>query len=82
MQGQTTIKTTDDENNSTKHNNTAVSVCDSECTFKAFVVSRKGDWVTLEMYGKTFRKKIHRDPRCGTEYVYALGNYSMAPAFN
>jgi len=61
---------------------TAVAIGDSECIFKAFVVSRKGDWVTLEMYGKTFRKKIHRDPRCGTEYVYALGNYSMAPAFN
>lgn len=61
---------------------TAVSIGDSECIFKAFVVSRKGDWVTLEMYGKRFRKKIHKDPRYGNEYVYALGNYSMSPAFS
>jgi len=58
----------------------AVSICDSECIFSAYVIDRKGEWVTLKMDGKSFKKKVKKGYD-GTEYVLALGNYSMAPAF-
>ncbi len=60
---------------------TAVSICDSECIFKAFVISRKNDMVTLSMDGNIFKKKVKRDYN-GNEYVMALGTYSMAPSFS
>jgi hypothetical protein len=58
----------------------AVSICDSNCVFKAEVLERKGNFVTLQMDGQTFRKKVNKDFN-GNEYVMALGTYSMAPAF-
>jgi hypothetical protein len=59
---------------------TAKSICDSNCIFSAYVVERKGNWVTLKIDDKTFRKKIYKSFD-GSEYVLALGNYSMSPAF-
>jgi hypothetical protein len=59
---------------------TARSICDHNCIFSAYVVSRKGDWIILSMDGKTFRKKIQKTSD-GSEYVYALGKYSMSPVF-
>jgi hypothetical protein len=58
----------------------AISICDSNCIFTAYVVERKGEWVTLQMDGKTFKKKVKKGYD-GSEYVLALGSYSMAPAF-
>ncbi len=59
---------------------TAKSICDSNCIFSAYVVERKGDYVRLQMDGKTFSKKVKKSFD-GSEYVLALGSYSMAPAF-
>jgi 2-iminoacetate synthase ThiH len=59
---------------------TAKSICDSDCIFTAYVVERKGDYVRLQMDGKTFSKKVKKSFD-GSEYVLALGSYSMAPAF-
>ena len=61
----------------------ARSICDSECIFTAFVVSRKGNFVTLIVKGnkEPIRKKVMVNKFDGSEYVMALGNYSMAPAF-
>jgi hypothetical protein len=58
----------------------AISICDSNCIFSAYVIERKGEWVTLKMDGKTFKKKVKKGYD-GTEYVLALGSYSMAPVF-
>ena len=60
----------------------ANSICDSNCTFEAQVLTRKGDFVTLQVKGDKdiVRKKVKVDYN-GNEYVLALGNYSMAPAF-
>lgn len=62
---------------------TAVSVCDSNCIFKAEVLSRKGDFVTLKIegYKDIVRKKVKVGYN-GNEYVMALGSYSMAPIFS
>ena len=60
---------------------TAVSICDSNCIFKAEVLSRKGDFVTLKIMGEIVRKKV-KVGYDGNEYVMALGTYSMAPAFS
>jgi hypothetical protein len=59
---------------------TAKSICDFNCIFTAYVVERKGDYVRLQMDGKTFSKKVKKSFD-GSEYVLALGSYSMAPAF-
>lgn len=59
----------------------AQSICDSNCIFTAKVLERKNDWVTLLMDGKTFKKKVKKASD-GSEYVMALGTYSMAPAFH
>ncbi len=60
---------------------TAVSICDSNCIYKAEVLSRKGDFVTLKVMGEIVRKKV-KVGYDGNEYVMALGTYSMAPAFS
>lgn len=59
---------------------TATSICDSNCIFKAEVLERKGNFVTLKIDGEVIRKKV-KTSFDGSEYVMALGNYSMAPAF-
>jgi hypothetical protein len=59
---------------------TARSACNYDCVFSAHVVARKGQFatVTTAMNG-TKRVKIHNDGE--TEFVFALGRYSMAPVF-
>jgi len=61
---------------------TAVSACDSNCIFRAEVLSRKGNFVTLKIegYRDIVRKKV-KIGSDGSEYVMALGEYSLAPAF-
>lgn len=58
----------------------ARSLCDHECIFVIHILSRKGQFVTLKYHDKVKRKKVHVDYD-GTEYVLALGSYSMAPMF-
>ena len=61
---------------------TAKSICDSNCIFSAKVLDRKGDMVTIQFNNETpFKKKVKRSFD-GSEYVMALGTYSMAPAFS
>jgi hypothetical protein len=60
---------------------TAVSICDSNCIFSAYVISRKNNMVTLELDGSIIKKKVKIDSN-GDEYVMAMGTYSMAPVFN
>lgn len=59
----------------------AVSICDSNCVFKAEVIERKKNFVTLLIDGQVIRKKVKVNHN-NEEYVLALGNYSMAPAFS
>lgn len=64
--------------------NTTISakfICDSNTTVTAFVKERKGDFVVLLMDGKLIRKKVKKSFD-GSEYVLALGSYSMAPQFH
>jgi hypothetical protein len=59
----------------------AVSICDSQCIFMVKVLDRKNDMLTLQFDNeKPFKKKVKR-AYDGSEYVLALGSYSMAPAF-
>ena len=60
---------------------TAKSICDSNCIFTAEVLSRKGNFVILNVMGDIVRKKI-KVGYDGNEYVMALGTYSMAPSFS
>ena len=59
----------------------ARSACDHTCIFTAEVIERKGNWATVKtsMRGVQ-RKKIMIDHN-GCEFIYALGQYSMAPLF-
>jgi hypothetical protein len=59
---------------------TARSIGDWDCIFTAKVLERKGQFATIKIQGAVVRKKVQKD-REGNEYVMALGNYSMAPAF-
>lgn len=58
---------------------TATSICDSNCIFKADVIERKGNFVTVKIDGSTKRVKVYSNGE--SEFVYALGKYSMAPIF-
>lgn len=65
--------------------NTTISatlICDSNITINAYVIERKGDFVTLKVDGEKniIRKKVKK-AFDGSEYVLALGSYSMAPMF-
>lgn len=59
----------------------ARSIGDHECVFTAEVIERKGNWATVKsaMRGVQ-RKKVMLDHN-GCEFVYVLGQYSMAPLF-
>lgn len=59
---------------------TARSIGDWDCIFSATVISRKGNFVTLDLRNEIVRKMVKKDSN-GNEYVLALGNYSMAPMF-
>jgi hypothetical protein len=59
---------------------TARSACDHNCVFTANVLTRSAKSVTVEVDGKIKRCKIHAG-HDGVEFIYALGQYSMAPIF-
>jgi hypothetical protein len=58
---------------------TATSICDSNCIFKAEILERKGNFVTIKTMGETKRVKVFSGNE--GEYIYALGKYSMCPIF-
>jgi hypothetical protein len=70
--------------NTIKPNTTisATLICDSNIKINAYVIERKGDFVTLKVDGEKniIRKKVKKGFD-GSEYVLALGSYSMAPMF-
>lgn len=54
------------------------SICDSDCVFEFEVVKRTEKTVTIKDFmGETKRRKITIEN--GIEYIYPLGQYSMAP---
>ena len=54
------------------------SICDSDCVFEFEVVKRTEKTITIKNWmGETKRKKITIEN--GIEYIYPLGQYSMAP---
>lgn len=59
---------------------TARSACDHNCVFIANVLTRSSKSVTVEVDGKKKRCKIHIG-HDGVEFIYAMGQYSMAPIF-
>lgn len=59
---------------------TARCITDSNLIFTAYVIDRKNDMLTLQVDGQIIRKKVKRGYD-GSEYVMALGSYSMAPVF-
>ena len=58
---------------------TATSIGDSNCTWTATVIERKGNFITAKINGEVVRKKVN--VYNGEEFVYLLGKYSMAPTF-
>jgi len=58
----------------------AVSICDSNCIFKAEVLERNKNTVTLKVQGSIVKKRVQLDMD-GNEFVYALGKFSFAPQF-
>ncbi len=57
------------------------SVCDNDCTFKAYIVSRTAKTVTIKMHGHDeITKRISEF--CGSETIKPLGSYSMAPVIS
>lgn len=57
----------------------ARSVCDHNCVWYAQVLKRTAKYVTLYVaHVGNKRCKVHTDED-GNEYVYPLGQYSMAP---
>jgi len=63
--------------------NTTISarfIGDSNLIVTAFVKERKGDFVIILIDGEIKRKKVKKSFD-GSEYVLALGSYSMAPQF-
>jgi len=57
----------------------ARSVCDSDCRFKAVIVSRSGKVAQVHCQGIDRRVKIHCDE--AGEFIYAMGRFSMCPVF-
>ncbi len=58
---------------------TSRSTCDYNCIFSIFVISRKGNFATIQIEGATKRTKIYTD-REGNEYLMPE-KYSMAPIY-
>ncbi len=57
------------------------SVCDNDCTFKTYIVSRTAKTVTIKMHGYDAVKKritVYN----GSETIKPLGSYSMAPVIS
>ena len=59
---------------------TARSACDYNCIFKATLIKRTKKTATVKAMNIIRRCKIYTDLE-GKEYIYALGQYSMAPKF-
>jgi hypothetical protein len=57
----------------------ARSICDHECIFEATVLKRTAKTVTIKYRGEEKRCKIHVDSYDGGEYIFPMGQYSMAP---
>jgi hypothetical protein len=57
----------------------ARSICDHECVFTAQVIERKGSFATVKVQGNTKRVKVMNDG--DSEFIYAMGKYSMCPIF-
>ena len=58
---------------------TARSICDNDCIFKVELIKRTAKTATIKYHGVPRRCKIHTHD--GEEFIYALGQYSMAPQF-
>lgn len=58
---------------------TSRSICDYNCIFSVKVISRKGNFATIEESGNTKRTKVYTDNE-GNEYLQPE-KYSMAPIF-
>jgi hypothetical protein len=58
---------------------TARSICDHNCIWTARVIKRTAATATVEIDGNIKRCKIHNHE--GKEFIFALGQYSMAPVF-
>ena len=59
---------------------TARSIGDHDCVFIAEILDRKGKFVTVKAQGRDKRVMVRADGD-GNEYIFALGQYSMAPIF-
>ncbi len=61
---------------------TQASICDNDCIFKAYVISRTAKTLKIKMAGysevKTCRIKLDAEEN---EFIFPLGRYSMAPTF-
>lgn len=62
---------------------TARSICDHGCIFTCEIISRKGNFAEVATDGgkRISRRKIYTCHDGSTEYVMAMGKYSMAPMF-
>jgi len=58
---------------------TARSICDHDCIFEVELLKRTAKTATVLVRGVQKRCKIHS--RDGEEFIFALGQYSMAPQF-
>ncbi len=58
----------------------ARSICDHNCIFSCTVLSRTAKMATVKVDRKEKRVKIHTDTD-GVEFIFALGQFSMAPIF-
>ena len=56
------------------------SICNHSCIFKATVIRTTAKTVWILMDGKEKRLKIHQ--RDGEEFIFPLGQYSMAPTMS
>jgi len=55
------------------------SICDHECIYTAVVLKRTNKTITIELEGRSERRKISIYDNC--ESIYPFGKYSMAPIF-
>lgn len=59
---------------------TARSIGDWNCVYVAEILGRKGKFVTVKADGREKRVMVRTDHE-GNEFIFALGQYSMAPVF-
>jgi hypothetical protein len=56
-------------------------LCDANIILTAELVSIKGNFATILFEGNEKRLKIYTSKLDGTQYIFPLGRYSMAPSF-